>query len=233
MKKIFAFCGSRQRNSFTRAILEQISDGYCREKADIEVQIMTPNDYVLNHSEDPAEPFFLGADKNERDNLDDTRMLKRKLEQADLVIFASPTYYGAVTADMKLFIDRFCHLAHLFYFAKKPCQTLVTSDGTGHTQVSNYLKQFCDGLGLVRTCEIVQTSKQKLDLKKLDSVVKAGISAMENPDSLCPGVSMEAAFQSWKLNVLRQDQKCSERAYWTKTGLINYDRLADYFHSLG
>ncbi len=230
--KITAICGTRTEHGRTMSALQEIGQSYQELRTDVDFLILDPTNYVLLPSSDPRSPFIAGADELELEKVDDTHKIKKILEKSDLIIFASPTYYANVTADFKLFIDRFCHLAHLYYFAGKPCQTLVVSDGNGHVQVSNYLKSFCEGLGLVRVNEIILASHLPLSRDDAIEISRSGISAIEHPELLEPTIGMETSFQHWKKSIAKQPRNASEFVYWSDNGLFLCDTLRDYFRQI-
>ena len=229
MKKILAIVGSRYQNSETLNVVNKIRRSYMDIDSSLEFEIITPNDYILNFSDNPREAFIKGEDINETAEYDDSKKLKSKIEAANLVILASPTYFANVSADMKLFIDRFCHLAHLFYFARKPCMTVVTSDGNGHTQTSNYLKSFCDGLGMVRIREIISIRSNPIDDEEIGKAVDESIKYLQNPKIIYPNISMEMGFQHWKKSISKQNETMSEYKHWDTSGLFSCNSLKEYF----
>ena len=53
---------------------------------------------------------------------DDMNDILKDVEQADLIVFACPVYFSNLTAQMKMFIDRFYCMYHQYHFPKKrPC----------------------------------------------------------------------------------------------------------------
>lgn len=197
------------------------------------MNMFTPNDYVLDFLTKPRDAFIYGTKINEESKTDDFSFLKMKMEESDLFIFGTPTYYSNVSSDMKLFIDRYCHLAHLFYFAGKPFISVVTSDGAGHTQVSNYLKVFGDGLGLVRIGEIFKIKNSISSGDDVSEVVKKAIHYYKNPRELKPSANMEMGFSHWKKQIQKQPPYFSEYEYWEKNGMFSCTSLQDYFVKLG
>jgi multimeric flavodoxin WrbA len=229
MKKILAVVSSRDWNSQTLSIINKIKENFTTIDSSISFEVITPKDYNLNFSDDPRAAFLEGTDINEREEIDDSKILKNKMEEAALVILASPTYFANVSADMKLFIDRFCHLAHLFYFAKKPCMTVVTSDGNGHTQTSNYLKTFSDGLGMVRLQEIISIKSNPISDEEIKKSVEETMEYLNKNKKILPNMSMEMAFQHWKKSIAKQNEMFAEYRYWESSGMFTCNSLEEYF----
>ena len=84
---------------------------------------------------------------------DDIQLIKEKLINADGIIFASPVYAYQVPAPMKRVIDRLAYLFHRQELIGKPALIVVTTEGSGHRQVSKYLKMTVSGWG----CNLVET----------------------------------------------------------------------------
>jgi len=80
-----------------------------------------------------------------RDGLND---LRKKIEDADGVIFACPVYAHQVTAPMKKFIDRLSWYFHRPVLFGKFSMIVVTTASTGLHGVIDYLKLVVKGWGL-------------------------------------------------------------------------------------
>lgn len=228
MKRILAICGSRSIGGRTESIIDALFSSIKSQSENCSLTKLTPSGYELRFSEHPEESFICGADENEIECRDDSAKIKRLMEESDLIVLASPTYFANVSADMKLFIDRFCHLAHLFYFAKKPCITIVTSQGTGHMQVARYLNSFRDGLGLVGVGDIVSPDGS-VKRNVIENVSSAALKAMEPSFDPIPTSSMEAWFRSMKRSIEAKDESDIERDYWREHGLLECESLREYF----
>ena len=72
------------------------------EKIDGETEVIYLNDMNLGYCN-----ACLGCQKGDCVKDDDTRDIIAKIEDADLLIFSSPIYYGQITAQAKTVIDRF------------------------------------------------------------------------------------------------------------------------------
>ena len=85
---------------------------------------------------------------------DDLAIIRKKLIEADGIIFATPVYAYQVPAPLKRIIDRMAFLFHRQELVGKPTLIVVTSDGGGHKQVSKYMKMTasgwaCDLIGII------------------------------------------------------------------------------------
>ncbi|GKX64981.1 flavodoxin family protein [Inconstantimicrobium mannanitabidum] len=78
---------------------------------------------------------------------DDIYKIRKRLIEADGIIFATPVYAYQVPAPLKRIIDRMAFLFHRQELVGKPTLIVVTSDGGGHKQVSKYMKMTVSGWG--------------------------------------------------------------------------------------
>ncbi len=96
--KILAIFGSARKNGITMAMLNMLLDNLVGEKEIIncyDLKIKPCNDcrYCYTHTECPIK--------------DDMVDVYRKVDEADIIIFASPIYFFGVPGPMKVFMDRF------------------------------------------------------------------------------------------------------------------------------
>jgi multimeric flavodoxin WrbA len=89
--KVLGIAASPRRNGNSERLLDRMLEGACSKGARTEKIILNE----LN-----IRPYQAGPIK------DDMRPLYKKLKQADAIIVASPIYFGSVTAQLKIFIDR-------------------------------------------------------------------------------------------------------------------------------
>jgi len=88
---------------------------------------------------------------------DDLSIIREKLIAADGIVFATPVYAYQVPAPLKRIIDRMAFLFHRQELVGIPALIVVTSDGGGHKQVSQYMKMTATGWGcnLIGTINII------------------------------------------------------------------------------
>ena len=92
MNKTIAIIGSSRRNGNTRQLIDLIAKELAIEVIDISAKTISPYDYEHKNSEDDFLPII------------------NQLLKYDNIIFASPVYWYAMSAQMKTFIDRFSDL---------------------------------------------------------------------------------------------------------------------------
>lgn len=78
---------------------------------------------------------------------DEVQSVKKRIVDADGIIFISPVYAVGVTGIMKCFIDRLSYLFHRPELIGKPVLSIVTTDGGGQSQTQSYLKMIAAGWG--------------------------------------------------------------------------------------
>ena len=99
--KIVGFSGSPRKNGSTNALIERILKK--AEDNDHNTRMYYLNDYDIN----PCQACKYCAENEGCDLDDDINELHKALDNADYVIIGSPIYYGEVSAQTKLFTDRF------------------------------------------------------------------------------------------------------------------------------
>ncbi len=100
MKRVIILVGSPRTNGNTVKIVEHVDEILRKEGVQTEIQILDHIDIYPCHNCGSCE------DAGECIQRDDMGSLWEKIESSDGLVLASPTYYSAVTAQMKTFIDR-------------------------------------------------------------------------------------------------------------------------------
>jgi multimeric flavodoxin WrbA len=74
---------------------------------------------------------------------DDMPRLLQKVYDADLVVFASPSYYEDVSGQMKIFIDRNCHhYNHEVWLKARAVGLIAVAESTGLGKVAGTLRRY-------------------------------------------------------------------------------------------
>jgi multimeric flavodoxin WrbA len=136
--KIFAFIGSPLKEksntfTFTKMILDRIIE----LDNESSYEILTAGHLKLNY----CKGCWLCMTKGDcpQDKMDDMTLLKQKLLDADFIIWGSPVYTMAVTAQMKTFLDRLASWYHNMRLAGKPGMTIATTAHSGIKEVNELL----------------------------------------------------------------------------------------------
>jgi multimeric flavodoxin WrbA len=99
--KIIGFSGSPNKDGITNTIIKKILNK--TEENNHETTFFSLNDLNINPCQDCGY-----CKENEICDLDDdVNNLHKEIESADYIIIGSPIYYGEVSAQTKLFTDRF------------------------------------------------------------------------------------------------------------------------------
>ena len=98
---IVGFSGSPRKNGSTNALIKRILKK--AEDNDHKTKMYYLNDFNIN----PCQACKYCSENEGCDLDDDINELHKALDNADYVVIGSPIYYGAVTAQTKLFTDRF------------------------------------------------------------------------------------------------------------------------------
>ena len=114
--KILAVVGSLQRDSALRSVIEHISS---KLEATCSVD-------VLDFKEEPLALY----DPDTARELPDYRKLQSRVDQADVLLLATPDYHGSISSAMKNFLDHFWQ-----EFAGKLFVTIVASPEKGLTVI--------------------------------------------------------------------------------------------------
>lgn len=112
-----------------------------------EVNCFHTNNLQILPSNGNQNIFINGLDP--LDKIDHFDFVKKKLEEADLIILGSPVYAQNVSAHMKIFMERISHYAHNFGLIGKLSYIVTTSYSNGNDQVHDYLKSCLDYMGVI------------------------------------------------------------------------------------
>ena len=99
--KIVGFSGSPRKNGSTNALIKRILKK--TEENDHDTHMYHLNDFNIN----PCQACHYCVENEGCDLDDDINELHKALSNADYIVVGSPIYYGEVSAQTKLFTDRF------------------------------------------------------------------------------------------------------------------------------
>src|SRR3989338_6879148 len=101
MKKVLGISGSPRRGGNTEILLDEALEGSRSRGAKIEKIVL--NDLRFKPCQECG-----GCDKTGKCIIeDDLEMVYEKVEEADCLIIASPIFFGSLSAQLKMMIDRF------------------------------------------------------------------------------------------------------------------------------
>lgn len=102
MKSILIFNGSPRKKGNTSALVEYFSDG--AKKNTNKVEILNAGDLDLNYCTGCLRCNLIGRCGQRGDEWEN---IANKIQNSDVLVFASPIYFHHLTAQMKKVIDRF------------------------------------------------------------------------------------------------------------------------------
>jgi multimeric flavodoxin WrbA len=238
MKKIFAFIGSPQaERSNCHLSVKMLTDKLIEKDKEITCEFYYPSKQNINYCQGCMTCFAKGYCP--QDAKDDLPLLKKKMEEADLIIFASPNYIMNVSGQMKTFLDRLCLWFHIFPLTGKIGFAVMTTGGT-QTSITdkdgglNYLEAMLASLGVKSLGSIAAQSfkpGQFIDTEKLNNDISEAAEKITEYLSFGKPVDTDS-FSELVFRLTRTKIKYAEgmeyaRQYWTENGMINLRRFAD------
>ena len=122
----------------TGALVAEVVDAL-RRTGDVAVDTVVTTDLDLGSS-CPSCLSCMTAGEQSCPSFDRTAPARRAMDEADLVLFATPVHSFHVSATMKRFVDHFAYLIHRPAYVGKPAGLLSTAAGAGHDQALGYLR---------------------------------------------------------------------------------------------
>jgi len=130
--KILAICGSPRKGGTFKAL-----SAMREEFPDIDYEILMLKDMELKDCHGCYTCINRGAEKCPLK--DDRDLILKKMEEADGVVFATPTNTRNVTVLMKKLMDKLGYIAHRPYFFDKYAMFIATCKGFGADLANNYM----------------------------------------------------------------------------------------------
>lgn len=230
MNNVLFILGSRSAESkqlaFARSLSELLrNDG-------VQCELLTPNDWNL-HSVSDSSVFVTGIDNADQIEEDSGEWLKEKLVSCDLLVLGTPVYAHAVSADIKLLIERISGWLHIFRLLGKPGVSIVSASNNGFTEVQNYLEFIMESLGLEIVEGVVLLDQQGCFDSQLKRVYEAIHRALAPGRQPRVGRITEQQFTYYKRIFAERPRDLAEPRHWEERGWFNYDSLQQYLNSIG
>jgi multimeric flavodoxin WrbA len=166
--KILAINGSRRKNGNTSCLVQSIL--YPAEKAGAAVESLSLGDYAI----DACTGCEGCRDSWQCVIEDDFSGIVRRMDEADGVILASPTYWYSVTSDMKRFVDR-CY--SLIQYPVSRRQWIGKYRGTGKACVTVAVCEQLDPAMMGNTLSLLTDFVRDIGLEVVDAVQALGFFA--------------------------------------------------------
>ncbi|ARV95869.1 NAD(P)H-dependent oxidoreductase [Bacillus cereus] len=231
MKKVVAYVASRNNNSRTVTITENLLTELKRSLDHrINITLITP----LTHNVFPPTGckscFNHGICPSESLMNDDTNLIKKELLEADLLFLVSPVYSHNVSGDMKNLIDRISYWAHIFKLASKPIILLASAESNGAKYVINYMNKVFSAMGAtIIGQETFLNTVENSYKEKVDSIINLSKKILSQNAFLSPTEQQENLFQYLKETISTYNNEHFEYNYWLQNGLFKKNSLEEYF----
>jgi multimeric flavodoxin WrbA len=161
---------------------------------------------------------------------DDRDMILEKMENADGVIFASPTNTRNITVLMKKFMDKLGYIAHRPYFFDKYAMFVSTCKGFGADLANEYMSSNIGqyGFNVVSSLELYISTKSDAEKKfnedKMAQAFKEFISAIKAGEMQKPEVGDLVYFHIFKaISELNKKEGIADYEYYKDKTDYYYD----------
>lgn len=215
---------------YTQQIIDTVRNN-CQSVGNID--IFSPLNSNLLPSTGCKNCFQKGICPNEEITDDNGAIIKSKLEQADIVILASPVYSHNVSSDMKLLIDRLSYWAHIFKLSGKWGVVLTTAESNGANFVADYLTKTMSYMGAsIEHIANFVNSEHDLAEMYMEETTNKIIEICDDSYKVKATSQQELTFQTMKLILQDYPHEHFEYRYWKDYGLFDcqsYKELLDKY----
>ncbi len=226
MKKIVVFSGSPRKNGHTVQIAKKI-------EANMPYNIFEYV-YLYDYKIHGCIGCKACIKKDERacPFKDDVHDLLVKLEQADGIIFLSPTYSRTVTGQLKNFIDRTNFALHRPRLINIPLVTIASTDIGMAKNVANYLSVIGSSMG----ANVIGSLAVKMGMYYNNETYKSKIEnhviqisrqfekTLENDMDVIPTLKQLMRFTVWKTRaIVSKELYPNDYIYWEERNWIEKD----------
>ena len=222
--KILAICGSPRKGGTSR-VLNSIKEKF----PDIDYEILMLKDMNLKDCYGCYSCINLGPEKCPLK--DDRDLILKKMEDADGVVFASPTNTRHITALMKKFMDKLGYIAHRPYFFDKYALFIATCKGFGADLANEYMSSNIGqyGFNVVSSLDLYISTKSEAEtqynIKQTVQAFEKLISAIQNGERFKPKFGDLVYFYIFKaISELNQKEGIADYEY--------YKNKTDYYYDL-
>ncbi len=235
MKKIFAFVGSQAgENSKTFCLIKRIINKVNENvNGELKYDIITPDNMKINKCKSCNNCFNTGICN--LDEKDDMKIIKKKMIEADLIIFASPVYAHNVSGDMKIFIDRISYWMHIMKLAGKAGVILSSSASNGNKLVNDYLYKIMSILGIKVIGNFSATSIcVDNDLEdELDKFSKVILQYINSKMEIISDKFLDSIFITQReIMKLQKNVNANEYLYWLENGYFECENFNELLNRL-
>ena len=221
--KILTICGSPRKGE-TFKVLNSIKEEY----PDIDYEILMLKDMNLKDCFGCYACINRGPEKCPLK--DDRDVILKKMEDADGVVFATPTNTRHITALMKKFMDKLGYIAHRPYFFDKYAMFVSTCKGFGADLANEYMSSNIGqyGFNVVSSLELYISTKSEAETQyNNEQIVQAFeklISAIQNGERFKPKFGYLVYFHIMKaISELNKKEGIADYEYYKDKTDYYYD----------
>lgn len=183
-----------------------------------------------------------------QDRQDGLAELKRKMLQADILLFCSPVYFGSMSGIAKSVLDRVAYWSHRMELAGKPVGVLVTTSDNHGRQTAEEVQRTMRSMGAaVAYAGYVSRHEGPVNLNQpeqmnpeIDRICSLLLECCRNPvpfiekkqDLLYAYLNQSCASARKMEELLDIEPRASMRV-WQKRGFPQYASLTEYLRSNG
>lgn len=146
MKKILAIAGSNNKHSQTHRLLNLWLKCLCERDNAMQYDVLLLRNFNISMCEGCKNCFC--EKECTLDQADDMPLLRKHLQESDIIVFSSPVYHQNMSGIMKNFMDRIVFPSRMLDLSGKLGFTLTTTDSSGGKIVSDMLWQLQTSLGI-------------------------------------------------------------------------------------
>lgn len=232
MSTAFAFVGSNNNQSITVRMLESAFEKASKLLPDFEYEVMASRDKNLLQCTGCNQCFVLG--RCPLDLKDDMPIIKKKLKEADIIIFSSPVYANNISGSMKTVIDRLSYWTHTLELSKKKAFAIATSSLSGYIEVLSYLDHFLTAMGCFSFP--AKFFLRGHDPALFEDSVASEIFEVAQYSKDLTNQLLEQVFMTRKKHfehLINQEISTYETSYWRNQGLMQCDTFLEYITKKG
>lgn len=227
--KILAICGSPRKGE-TFKVLDAMKENF----PDIDYEILMLKDMNLKDCYGCYMCINRGPDKCPLK--DDRDVILKKMEEADGVVFATPTNTRHVTALMKKFMDKLGYIAHRPYLFDKYALFIATCKGFGADLANDYMSSNIGqyGFNVVSSLDLYISTKSEAETQynkeQTAQAFEKLISAIQKGERLKPKFGHLVYFHIFKaISELNKKEGIADYEYYKDKTDYYYDIKVPFY----
>ena len=227
--KILAIIGTpTKQDGYTTKTVEVLQQSFLKQR-DAEFSYIFLEDSNLSRCQGRLTCIKFGEHKCPFEH--EVTPLIRAMENADVVIFASPVHCFNISTLMKNFIDLLVFQMHRPAFFGKKALVVATAAGAGQKGVLKYLRKTVANWGFDVVGQLGTHSGFFNEEKYFNKLIKAAdkltaktIAAVDKGEIPKPGLAELMNFRVWRSTVaINEDTSPYDWNYWKNAGWLNQD----------